>query len=519
MSSEVQAKVSEQKAYRTKKAALGLVEKSHKEQYSRVIDYAAKLKRVDPDTTVDIKCSFSNPGQCPVFKRMYVCLGACKMGFISGCRSLLGLDGCHLKSPYGGQLLSAVGLDANNTTWVVAYTMVEQESKDSWMWFLELLAKDINITSQGAGWTFISDKQKGILPAFERVLPYADHRFCVRHLWTNFNKKFPGKVLKDQLWAIAKSTTMAYFDKEMILMNQMEPRAYKWITDPLRPAKHWSRAHFNTVVKCDVLLNNLCESFNAFILPARTKPVITMFEDIRVRLMKRVHTRRDKMMKIQDPICPKPREILEKNKVKAATDCIPTGSGSAKIEVESIGGSKYVVDLQRRTCACRRWDLSGIPCKHVVSTIYFMRLKPEDFVDPCYRTKTYMDIYSNTIKPVNGMDLWARTGNDAILPPRYNRQPGRPKNMRTKDAFEKATDGTKLGRIQNSLRCSNCGTLGHNIKTCHRHLPPKENISKKRKLNSGKGTSSTLQAKGTKKPPLTKDEKRAKLKKRAEKLK
>ncbi|KAL6189274.1 hypothetical protein ACLB2K_040663 [Fragaria x ananassa] len=118
------------------------------------------------------------------------------------------------------------------------------------------------------------------------------------------------------------------------------------------------------------------------------------------------------------------------------------------------------------------------------------------------------------------MDLWARTGNDAILPPRYNRQPGSPKNKKVKDASEKATDRTKLGKIQNSLRCSNCGTLGHNIKTCHRHLPPKENISKKkRNLNSGDGTSSTPHAKGTKKPPLTKDEKRAKLKKKAEKLK
>ncbi|KAM5585145.1 hypothetical protein ABKV19_004510 [Rosa sericea] len=193
MSAKVQARVSVQQAYRTKKAALSILERSHAEQYSRVKDYAAEL-RVDPSTTVDIQCDYNNPGQKPIFKRMYVCLGALKKGFKAGCRPLIGLDGCHLKSPYGGQLLSAVGVDANNSTWVVGYAMVEQECKDSWIWFLELLANDLDIRSDGAGWTFISDKQKGLLPAFEVVLPSAEHRFCVRHLWTNFNKKFPGKL-------------------------------------------------------------------------------------------------------------------------------------------------------------------------------------------------------------------------------------------------------------------------------------------------------------------------------------
>ncbi|XP_062006087.1 uncharacterized protein LOC133723289 [Rosa rugosa] len=400
---------------------------------------------------------------------MYICLGALKQGFKAGCRPLLGLDGCHLKSAYGGQLLSAVGVDANNTTWVVAYAQVEMES-------------------EGNGFTFISDKQKGLLPACEDVVPLADHRFCVRHLWTNFNKLFPGKVMKDQLWAVAKSTTMAYYHKEMVLMNQMDSKAHKWLIGNiimlitpgwllmLLPSHYLCinvncftlcRAHFNTVLKCDVLLNNLSESFNACILPARSKPVITCFEEIRVRMMKRIAIRKEKMSKVMDPICPRPRQILEKNKVKSATGCIPNGTGSHKIEVESIGGSKYVVDLGRRACACRRWDLTGIPCKHAISAINFMREKPEDYVDACYLTKTYMAAYSNTIQPVNGMDLWIPSEEPAILPPQYNRQPGRPRTKRFKDASEKENEGPKLGRVQKSLSCSNCNQLGHNIKSCH----------------------------------------------------
>ncbi|XP_024200432.1 uncharacterized protein LOC112203741 [Rosa chinensis] len=151
MAAGVRARVSFQQAYRTKKAA---------------------LKRE---------------------RRMYVCLGALKRGFRAGCRPIFGFDGCHLKSAFGSQLLATVGLDPNNTTYVVAYAMVEMESKDSWDWFLGILVNDLDIRGEGNGYTIISDKQKGLLPASEAVLPLAEHRFCVRHLWTNFNKLFPGK--------------------------------------------------------------------------------------------------------------------------------------------------------------------------------------------------------------------------------------------------------------------------------------------------------------------------------------
>ncbi|XP_050383286.1 uncharacterized protein LOC126800043 [Argentina anserina] len=517
MSSELRTPVSRQQAYRTKRAALDMIERSMQEQYARVQDYAMELKRVDPHTTVDIKCDFNNTQQFPVFKRMYICLGALKQGFKDGCRPILGLDGCHLKSPYGGQLLSAVGLDANNQTWVVAYAQVELENKDSWVWFMRLLVNDLDIRGDGNGFTFISDKQKGLQRAVEDVLPLADHRFCVRHLWTNFNNHFHGKDKKDQLWAIAKSTTMAYYNKEMVMMNQLDPKAYEWLQHPDRNPKNWCRAHFKTILKCDMLLNNLCETFNAAILPARSKPVISCFEEIRVRMMKRIAVRKEKMSKVKDLICPNPRMILEKNKVKAGSDCTPQATGGMSIEVISFTGGKYVVNLPARECACRRWDLTGIPCKHAISAIIFMRQKPEDYVDACYMTQTYMAIYSNTIQPVNGMDLWNPSDEPPILPPQYNRQPGRPKTKRIKDASEKDSDGPKLGRRQRSLKCSMCHELGHNIKTCHRHLPPKASAPKapkKRKLNNREGSSA--QEKGVEKPLKTKNELRAKLANKAE---
>ncbi|KAL0430654.1 UNVERIFIED_CONTAM: hypothetical protein Sradi_0691400 [Sesamum radiatum] len=57
---------------------------------------------------------------------------------MSGCRPVIGVDGCHLKGPYGGVLLTAVSIDPNNL-YPLAYAVVAGETRESWQWFLELL--------------------------------------------------------------------------------------------------------------------------------------------------------------------------------------------------------------------------------------------------------------------------------------------------------------------------------------------------------------------------------------------
>ncbi|WOK93462.1 hypothetical protein Cni_G02160 [Canna indica] len=47
-------------------------------------------------------------------KRMFVGFDALKEGFLGGCRHVISLDECFLKSKVGGQLLSAVGRDGYN---------------------------------------------------------------------------------------------------------------------------------------------------------------------------------------------------------------------------------------------------------------------------------------------------------------------------------------------------------------------------------------------------------------------
>ncbi|KAL6129214.1 hypothetical protein ACLB2K_072567 [Fragaria x ananassa] len=199
------------------------------------------------------------------------------------------------------------------------------------------------------------------------------------------------------MWACAKATTLPYFQKDMEIMKALDKDAYKWLTAKERPTKHWCRAYFITDVDCDIMINNICESFNGWILEARGKSLVTMFEVLRVKLMKRITIRRKKMAPYHGNICPKARDILEKNTLKAAINCTLTFNSGDIAEVENIEGTKNVVNIARRTCTCRRWDLSGNPCKHAISVVYLKRHDLDDYVVACYLKKTYMSIYDNLI--------------------------------------------------------------------------------------------------------------------------
>ncbi|KAL0413507.1 UNVERIFIED_CONTAM: hypothetical protein Sradi_1552400 [Sesamum radiatum] len=76
----------------------------------------------------------------PVFEKLYFSLFAMKSAFLSGCRPLIGLDGCFLKTCFKGQLLVAVGRDGNDNMVPIALAIVPIENRETWTWFVLLTA-------------------------------------------------------------------------------------------------------------------------------------------------------------------------------------------------------------------------------------------------------------------------------------------------------------------------------------------------------------------------------------------
>nr|GMD82212.1 uncharacterized protein LOC109174707 [Ipomoea batatas] len=178
-----------------------------------------------------LKCQVTKHQAYRAKKKALKQLEACKEGFLRGCRPFFGIDGCHLNGPQkGGQLLSAVGVDGDNILFPIAFAIEEGELKDSWLWFLDLLDSDLNISSNPGAWTVISYKQKGLIPAIEELFPGMEHRFCVRHMHANFVKDgFTGNVLKQKLWAVCKATTKPEYKRQMEELKALNAKAAEWL--------------------------------------------------------------------------------------------------------------------------------------------------------------------------------------------------------------------------------------------------------------------------------------------------
>ncbi|KAI5342082.1 hypothetical protein L3X38_009957 [Prunus dulcis] len=397
--------VTKLQVYMAKRLARDLNEGTFKEQYARLWDYAKELKTANKGSTVKIKTQIVK-GET-VFQMIYVCLAACKKGFLEGCRPFIGVNGCHLKGPYPGQILAAVGVDGNNGYFPVAYAVVDIETR---------------------------------------------------------------------------ATIVPWWEAEMEKRKNEDEKAWKWLKK--RPAKNWSRSHFESHFKCDLLLNNLCESFNAAILDARDKTILSCLEKTRVYVMLWMANRRSACQNWRYSVGPRIFKIIEKNKNKlGSSQCIPRLAGKKLYQVNHIYGGEFVVDLRAKTCSCRRWNLCGIPCPHAISAIFQICENPIAYVDDCYKLETYIKAYEPVIHPIPSMDQWSKCGLSPIKPPLYKQQPGRPKRVRTKEPGEVEIPApippnpmppnyiappAKFRRVFIQIRCRGCGQKGHNRATYDR---------------------------------------------------
>lgn len=309
-----------------------------------------------------------------------------------------------------------------------------------------------------------------------------EHRFCLRHLYANFKKKFGGGVvIRNLMMAAAKATYHQLWTEKMMELQALHPEAYTWLMQI--PTRAWCKHAFTFYPKCDVLMNNLSESFNATILLARDKPVLTMVDWIRSYIMGRFATMNEKLEKYKGEVMPKPLKRLE-HEIEMVRYWVATRCGEDKYEVKHmVSQDQFVVNLAEHTCSCNFWELVGIPCRHAVAAISHSSQRPEDFVHPYYRREAYMATYGHVITPINGQKLWPTTNDPYILPPLYKRAPGRPKKLRRRDPHEDTTDNqTRLRRGVARNKCSRCGQFGHNSRSCRNpvvspdsHVPESSN--------------------------------------------
>ncbi|XP_074327963.1 uncharacterized protein LOC141665879 [Apium graveolens] len=162
---------------------------------------------------------------------------------------------------------------------------------------------------------------QGLINALEGVVPNAEHKFCVMHLYQNMHKEFKGLIVV---------------------------KCHEWLM--VKPKTQWTRAAFRTHAHTDIFVNNHCEVFNSSIRNFRDLAIITMFRELHKSVMKRIQVRRDKFASMKTVICPSALKKLEKA-IQYAGNCAVSLSGGTKYLVTCTdGGHELVVDLHNKIC-------------------------------------------------------------------------------------------------------------------------------------------------------------------------
>ncbi|KAL0282812.1 UNVERIFIED_CONTAM: hypothetical protein Sangu_2927600 [Sesamum angustifolium] len=284
---DLRVNVSRHQAYRAKKAALKEIEGSPEWQYARLWDYADEVRKTNLGSTVLVGTEQIEGEER--FNRFYMCFGALKAGFRAGCRPIIGVDGCHLKGPHGGILLTAVGVDPNNNLFPIAYAV--------------------------------------------------------------------GISFQNCIVECSKSMHSSEWKMRMQEMKKISESAHDWFND--KPAVQWSRSHFSETSQCDMLLNNVCETFNYCIIDAREKPILTMLEWIREYIMRRMQENRDRSnTKWKEKLCPKIQQILQKHASKVA-DCMPIKADDLHYKFLVLMGANTVLILEQKVVVVGSGNCQG----------------------------------------------------------------------------------------------------------------------------------------------------------------
>ena len=294
----------------------------------------------------------------------------------------------------------------------------------------------------------------------------------MRHLVANFQKRFRGEVFEKHLWPACRAYQRHRFEEHYNLMYEACPEAMKWIHNT---HKHlWTRHLFSEASKCDYVTNNIAETFNSWVTDEKSLHVVDLMDRIRQMEMDKMFLRRKIARKLEGKILPKVmKELNTRSRGLKYVWRYSHKDGGTETEilgeVEGVTRDlvhwRHTVDLKERTCTCRRWQVTGLPCTHALCIITSFRgYNIEDYVHEYYSVAKFKKAYEKSVKPMTDRKQWPKMDPGFKLwPPILKRAAGRPRERRYKSVAEGGTG-------KRSTRCKRCRQLGHMEKTCNEYV-------------------------------------------------
>ncbi|WVZ48859.1 hypothetical protein U9M48_000259, partial [Paspalum notatum var. saurae] len=417
----------------------------------------------------------TNPGSITVlspllgttkFRRFFVAFHACLHGFVNGCRPLIFLDKVPLKATNEYKLLVAAAVDADDVVFPVAFNVVEDENHDTWVWFLtqlKLALQTHNYPYYHAAMTFLSSGHKDLDAAVSLVFEGSQHAFCFHHI----REEFKGELRKgpwsqelrermvEDLTRAAQACSIEDLSSSIESIRSISSDAAGWVI--ARKPEHWSDSIFRGCRYGHSSLNIIADALDNWIPAKKESSMVLMIDSLRIKIKEAIESRREACRAWAGPLTPTAEDKVQAEVLNA---CNMDVVRSSETVFEVRGDAVLVVDLASLECTCRRWQLSGLPCRHAVAVFNRLGQCLYDYCSKCFGIESYQMIYSGTIHAVPELDIVDFTAGIPRLPPpkQQRASSGRPRRRRRRSNPNKISTIIRL--------CSRCKQAGHNKATC-----------------------------------------------------
>ncbi|KAH9752662.1 SWIM-type domain-containing protein [Citrus sinensis] len=400
MQQEYGVQLTYQQAYRAREVGLEIVRDNPAESYNLLPKYSHVLTTANEGTVTHLKQDGDGN-----FLYYFVALGSSIKGFMQYIRPVIAVDGTHLKGLYRGSMFVATCLDGNNQLYPLAIGIMDSENNDAWEWFMMKLHE------------VIGDR------------PELQKHMAMRNLRDN---------LRGCGWI--HSGAADYLENNVGTCN-------------------WARSQFEGR-RYNILTTNIAESVNAFMREPQKFPVTHLVDHFRKTLQQWFYDRKivaesmtTRLTTWADEIVTERRTIAERMIVRPVSP--------HRFQVIGGGLKEGLVDLQKRICSCRVFQLDQLVCAHAIAACLTYRV---DFINLCsdfYTTESLAMAYAQPVEPVGDVADWEvpdEIQEMQVYPPVEAPPPGRRKELRIPSAGEDVDRRT--------VRCCRCHELGHNSKRC-----------------------------------------------------
>ena len=256
--------------------------------------------------------------------------------------------------------------DGTNMVYPLAFGFEDGETDEAWTWFL-LHIREVIGTPEHL--VVISDRHNSIANGMRNVYPTVPHCICYYHLKQNLKKEAPKCVDVMQLYKLAAySYRTEVCDKYLKDISNIHRRAFDYLVDV--GVEKWSLAYCPEK-RYGFMTTNIAEAINAAAKEARKLPITALVEFLRDLMQKWFHDRRKAADKgssvLTDFALEHGKKIQEKSQ-----QCAVQPIDYTNYAVKDNEGIVWTVDLELRTCTCRKFDLDMLPCAHAIAVCRYV---------------------------------------------------------------------------------------------------------------------------------------------------